>query len=267
MSGLLPSGFELGPYLDEARKQLHEETDYLREGGFLQLFGTLLTDDDRFALPQLHADLTTTDILAMQFVEGVPIEDVAGLPQDTRDRVAFCLIDLLLRELFEFGVMQTDPNFANYRYDPATGRIVLLDFGATRQLDPSVVNLYRRLFAAGLAQDTDAYPQILSEMGILGPDTRATHRAQIIAMMELGFADLRRAAVFDFAATDVPRQMQAQGIALAEDGFVPPPLPIDMLYLQRKFGGVFLLAAKLGARVPVVETVARYLADPSDKLA
>jgi predicted unusual protein kinase regulating ubiquinone biosynthesis (AarF/ABC1/UbiB family) len=32
--------------------------------------------------------------------------------------------------------MQTDPNLANYRVDPATGRIVLLDFGAVRVIDP-----------------------------------------------------------------------------------------------------------------------------------
>ena len=32
MSGLLPKGFELKPYLHEAAQQLHEETDYAREG-------------------------------------------------------------------------------------------------------------------------------------------------------------------------------------------------------------------------------------------
>ena len=43
--------------------------------------------------------------------------------------------------------------------------------------------------------------------------------------------------------------MQAMGMALAESGFVPPPLPIDILLVQRKLGGMFLLAKRLGARV------------------
>ena len=52
--------------------------------------------------------------------------------QAARDAAMRALIALVLRELFEFGVMQTDPNFANYRYQPTTGKLVLLDFGATR---------------------------------------------------------------------------------------------------------------------------------------
>jgi len=267
MSGLLPRGFELAPYLEEARKQLHEETDYLREARYLTEFRGLLVGDDRFALPQVHEDWTTPDILSMTFVPGMPIEEVAGLPQETRNAVAGTLIDLLLRELFDFGVMQTDPNFANYRYDPETGRIVLLDFGATRRIDPTIIDLYRRLFATGMAQDRASYVDILTELGVLGADTKPAHRDRITGMMEMAFTDLRAVPLYDFAATEVPRQMQAEGIALAEDGFVPPPLPIDVLFLQRKFGGVFLLATKLRARVPVAKMVAGYLEGRADRVA
>ena len=43
----------------------------------------------------------------------------------------------------------------------------------------------------------------------------------------------------------------AQGEALARAGYVPPPLPMDVLYLQRKLGGLVLLAGRLKARVPL----------------
>jgi hypothetical protein len=63
---------------------------------------------------------------------------------------------LTLRELFEFGLVQTDPNFANYLYDAASGRIVLLDFGATKPVAPELVAQFRRL--AGSATRTAIVP-------------------------------------------------------------------------------------------------------------
>jgi hypothetical protein len=48
-------------------------------------------------------------------------------------------------------------------------------------------------------------------------------------------------------------------MSLAKDGFVPPPLPIDVLLLQRKFGGVFLLAVKLSARVNIMALLETHL--------
>ncbi|MEO1026207.1 MAG: AarF/ABC1/UbiB kinase family protein, partial [Pseudomonadota bacterium] len=65
----------------------------------------------------------------------------------------------------------------------------------------------------------------------------------------------------DFGTTDLTRRMQVEGTALAEAGFVPPPLPVDALFPQRKFGGMFLLAARLRARVPVHALLREHLED------
>ena len=257
MSGLLPKGFDLAPYLDEARRQLHEEADYEQEGRYLAEFGALLAGAEDFAVPELHPDRTTREVLAMSFVEGTPIEEAADAPQAERDRIATRLIELLLRELFEFGLMQTDPNFANYRHEAGSGRIVLLDFGATRRFHPGIAESYRRLMAAGLTGDREAMRGAAEDIGFLRPGIAPAHAGRILGMMEMAFAALRAGPVFDFGATDLPRRMQAEGLALAEDGFVPPPLPMDALYLQRKFGGMFLLASRLRARVPL-----RALLDP-----
>ena len=118
MSGLLPKGFKLAPYLEEGRKQLHAETNYNREATQLVRFGDLLANKMQFVVPELHNDWSTPNILAMTYVAGVPIERVTEEPQEIRDQVAKDLIDLTLHELFSYGVMQTDPNFANYLYQP-----------------------------------------------------------------------------------------------------------------------------------------------------
>lgn len=257
MSGMLPKGFDIAPYLDAARAQLHEETDYAREGDCLTRFNDLLSDDARFLLPELQSDWTTDRILAMTYVAGDPIENVEHASQDVRDRVASDLVDLLLCELFTFGTMQTDPNFANYRYDPESERIILLDFGATRDIDPGVIASYRALMRAGLTNDPDAVDNAARKIGFYDDQSDPKHQAAILAMMMAIFDAVQDE--FDFNDTTLSQHLQSEGMILGEEGFVPPPLPIDVLYLQRKFGGTFLLANRLRARVDVRTLLSRYL--------
>lgn len=259
MSGMMPKGFELAPYLEEGRKQLHEETDYIRESQSLARFGALLADDPDFTVPALVPEWSGPEILAMTYLSGTPIEKTLGLPQAERDRIAERLITLTLRELFEFGFMQTDPNFANYMYNAESGKIVLLDFGATREITPEVATQYHKLMQAGLARDETALHEVCSDIGFFGPDTKETHRAQVVAMIGMMFDAIEATALVDFSDTTLSQQLQDAGMALAEDGFVPPPLPIDVLLLQRKFGGVFLLANRLRAKVDVISLLRAHL--------
>ncbi|MEM7509054.1 MAG: AarF/ABC1/UbiB kinase family protein [Pseudomonadota bacterium] len=265
VSGLLPQDFEIKPYLAEARRQLHEEADFLREGACLAQFGDLLRDDPDFVVPERHEDWTTGTVLAMSFVASEPIEATLELPQEARDRIAELLIRLLLRELFEFGFMQTDPNFANYRYQPETDRILLLDFGATRSFGVEIVKQYRRLFSAGLTDDRQALEEIVEAIGFIAPDTLLRHRQAVIGMIRLVFQAISRDRVFDFGPQELSKDMNVAGEALAADGFLPPPVPMDALYLQRKFGGIFLLAHRLQARVAITDLIAEAISQPKAK--
>ncbi|TCK99753.1 putative unusual protein kinase regulating ubiquinone biosynthesis (AarF/ABC1/UbiB family) [Shimia isoporae] len=259
VSGLIPKGFELKPYMEEARRQLHEEADYEREGQFLQSFRRLLRDDNAFVVPELHADYTTKHVLAMSFVTSHPIEDAFKLDQKQRNQITENLVTLLLRELFEFGLMQTDPNFANYRFDPITGRIVLLDFGATRRFQSKIVDQYRRLFQFGIAGDSEGLRAIALEIGFIVPETEAHHQQALLDMIEMAFTAFRDQEAFNFGNTVLVQKMNNAANALAADGFVPPPVPMDVLYLQRKFGGMFLLANRLKAHLPITEIVRRFV--------
>ena len=251
LSGLLPKGFDLAPYLEEARRQLREETDYLREGQKLRNFGSLLSNDARFCVPEFQDDWSTQNVLVMSFAHGAPIEEAALLPPDTRNQIAQDLINLLLRDLFDFGTIQSDPNFANYRYNSQTNQIVLLDFGATRHIDPKIVRHFRSLFRSGLDGDLNGIRNVAHDLGVLTPDVGPEHGARVLDMITTVFDAVRRSETFDFADTAMSRKLQRAGMELAEDGFVPEPPPMDVLYVQRKIGGIFLLASRLRAQVPV----------------
>lgn len=265
LSGLLPKGFELAPYLQEVREQLHGETNYTLEAAHLRRFRTLLADVPHFVVPSIHEDWSAPGILAMEYVPGISIDEVAAFPQAERDQVATRLIVLTLRELFEFGVMQTDPNFANYRYQPDTQRIVLFDFGATREIAHHIVEQYRELIRAGLTNDDAALIAAAQSIGFFGAQASAAHRDQILRMMRLIFSTLTAQEKFEFADKAIAKQLQADGFALIEDGFIPPPLPIEILLLHRKLAGIFLLCARLSASVDVATLLRAFVIEPSDR--
>jgi uncharacterized membrane protein len=79
--------------------------------------------------------------------------------------------------------------------------------------------------------------------------------------MLLIFKTLSANAIFEFSDQAIAKQLQADGLALMADGFMPPPLPIDVLLLHRKFAGIFLICARLSAAVDIIDLLQPYLSD------
>jgi predicted unusual protein kinase regulating ubiquinone biosynthesis (AarF/ABC1/UbiB family) len=213
-----------------------------------------------FLVPEFHADLSNETILAMTYVEGVPIESLATAPQAERDRIMTLQIDLVLRELFEFNLMQTDPNFANYRYNAESKKLVLLDFGATRALPASLATDYARLARAGLAGDRASAQAAIVDIGYFDARTKKKHQDKVMDMFELALEPLRTDGLFDFGKNDLSARLRDEGMAMAADRDFWHIPPVDTIFLQRKFGGVYLLASKLKARVDVRGLLDKHLA-------
>lgn len=252
ISNLLPSTLDLSPLLAEAKRQLAEEADYLREGQQMRAYRDRLRDDARYVVPALHSELTTPEVLAMQFVEGRPIETLADAAQDVRDGAVTALIELVLRELFEFGVMQTDPNFANFRWQPDTGKIVLLDFGATRAVPAQTAASYRALIAAGLAHDRDRIRDIAVETGFLGADAVAAHRDTVDRIIAAIDEALGKPGLFDFGDRAFVPLVREEASSLIGDRSTWHVPDVEKLFVQRKVSGTALLGARLKARVDIL---------------
>lgn len=251
MSGLLPKEMNIKPLLRDAKRQLHDEADYIREGNYLHRYCELLAGAPDYVLPGLHADLTTQSVLAMDYVGGVPIESLLHAAQADRDRVMTLLFALLLREVFEFRLVQTDPNFANYQYDTATHQLILLDFGATRPYKASMSRDFRRLIQGAMAADRAAMGAASMAIGYFDDSTQTRHRQAVLDIGEIALEPFCREGVYDFGASDLPERVRSSGMALGLDREFWIIPPADAMLLQRKFGGLYLLAIRLKARVDV----------------
>ena len=259
VSGVLPRELDLAPLLTEAKRQLHEEADYEREAAQMTRFADWLDGHADYVVPRPLPELTTARVLAMDFIDGIPIEALADAPQEQRDAAMRDLMALVLREMFEFGAMQTDPNFANYRFQPDTGRLVLLDFGAARDVDPATAQGYRSLLSAGLSGDRDAVREAARAAGFLGEAAVARHRPLVDRMIDIVVTEMNRPGPFDFGDRGFVEVLREQGMEMAADRSTWHIPPVETLFVQRKVSGTALLAARLEARVDVRELVRPYL--------
>lgn len=260
MSGLLPSTLDITPLLAEAKRQLHEEADYRREAEQMRRYRKLLADDSVFVMPAPVDELSGERVLAMDFIPGSPIEMLEQAPRETRDKAITALFGLVLRELFEFGHMQTDPNFANFRWQADTGRIVLLDFGAARPVPPTTTDAYRALMHAGLAEDREALREALVAIGFITPDILRRHGRAIDQMIEVLLRHLGKPGLFDFADRSFVERVRhhAETIALDRAAWHIPPA--NTLFVQRKISGTAMLAVRMQARLPLRDMVTTMIA-------
>lgn len=260
LAGFAPPELEIDRLLAAAKQQLHEEADYAREGRQMELYRARLADTPGFVVPRLHEGLTRGAILAMSFEDGVSIEELAQEPPARRDEVFARLIRLVARELFEFGVMQTDPNFANYRYRRSTGEIVLLDFGACRPVDPMVANGYRRMLEAGLKGNAEEVLAATIAAGFMLPIVAEKHPERVGRMIDIVINEMRADAPFDFGDRAFIPLLREEGWAIAQDKDTWAFPPIETLFVQRKVSGTALLGARIKAKVNVRRIVEEVLA-------
>lgn len=257
----LPVELDVAGLAAEAKRQLKVEADYLQEADHAERFARLLRSAPGIVVPRVHRDFTTRRILALDFIDSEPLEDLAGedVPQRTRDGIARRIEDLMFRELFEFRLMQTDPNPANYRYRRRTDSLVLLDFGSTLEIDEERVDGYREICRAVIADDRQAIHRAAIRLGYLRDDTPADSAAGVLEIIGLVCLPLAHRGAYDFGASRLAQHTLDLGVEVAFRQGLPTP-PASTMFLHRKLVGTFMLCAMLRARIDVHRLVVPHLA-------
>ncbi|MHA2875326.1 ABC1 kinase family protein [Vibrio campbellii] len=257
--GLIPESVDYKGLLEEAKKQLHDEADYAREAHFAIRYHDALKDHPHFVVPKIHTESSSDSVLAMEFIDGSPIEKIQHYDQSTRDFVMHSLLELLFRELFEFKMVQTDPNFANYLYIENTRQIGLLDFGATREYSEQFSTGYRQAFASVVNDDEQGLNNALEQIGFFSKTIMPAQRQAILDLVKMACEPMLVDEPYDFKASGLAQKLREAGtiLSMEQDYWHTPPA--DALFLHRKIGGMYLLAARIGAKVNIRQLVSPYL--------
>ncbi|MCG6284802.1 ABC1 kinase family protein [Vibrio diabolicus] len=257
--GLIPESVDYKGLLEEAKKQLHDEADYTREAQFAIRYHDALKGHPHFVVPKIHTESCSDSVLAMEFIDGVPIEHIEHYDQSTRDFVMHSLLELLFRELFEFKMVQTDPNFANYLYIESTRQIGLLDFGATREYSERFSAGYRQAFASVVNNDEQGLNDALEQIGFFSQTILPDQRQAILDLVKMACEPMLVDEPYDFKASGLAQKLREAGTILSMEQEYWHTPPADALFLHRKIGGMYLLAARIGAKVNIHQLVQPYL--------
>ena len=132
----------------EIAERLREELDYEREAAHMRLYGEILRDEARVAVPVPIAELSTRRLLTMTWLDGAPILDIAEASLDERNEIALRMFRIWYVPFYYYGVIHGDPHLGNYTVAPDR-TVNLLDFGCIRIFEASfvrgVIDLYHAL--------------------------------------------------------------------------------------------------------------------------
>ncbi len=210
-------------------------------------------------MPEVITALSSPSVLAMTFIEGQDLDTLACAQQSVRNKAVEQLITLFLHELFTFKLVQTDPNFANYRYQIDEQRLVLLDFGATRELPQHISDGYKRLLAAAINSDRKEVAAAAKHIGYFAEGLAQEYTDNVVDIFLLACEPLRFQGEYDFANSDLAKRIKELGLAMSANSEHWHTPPVDALFVHRKLGGLFLIGATLGAKLDVNRVYRHFL--------
>jgi len=261
----LEGDFDLTSLVDELGRHVPRELDFLAEAANAERVAALFAGRRDVVVPRVHRELTTRRVLVMEFFDGIKITDRAALDAAGVDVAALVrtLVGAWSEQVLVHGFFQADPHPGNLLVEPATGRLVLLDFGLAKELPAAFRVSVLRFLGALLRRDPEAMADVLHELGFA---TRDGARASLVALAELGLAI---AAELAAEGAITPERLEAIGEELVAEVRGKPlvRVPAHVVLLGRTLGLLSGLARQLDAGVDPLAIVFPYAAGVAQRPA
>jgi predicted unusual protein kinase regulating ubiquinone biosynthesis (AarF/ABC1/UbiB family) len=273
LAKVLPSGLDLTPVFEEIKTMLRQELDYEREAQQTIRYCELLAQDTRYVVPKVFKKYSNKKVLATEYIEGLKADHplVQSLPLERRNRLAKNFIELYFREIFEWNFVQTDPHLGNYKIQidsAGNDRLVLLDFGACKSFEGGFISHYHKMIKGAVTADEDLF---LSGARGLGFVVESDSAEYIEAFQKFCYetvepfwkpedtrnkeGKIKPDGTYNWKQNDLPSRVFKKAIQFKNFDLRSPPQ--DILFLDRKTGGVFIFLSVLNAEIN-----ARNIIDP-----
>ena len=249
--------------LEEIKAILHAETDYVRERQELERFRSFFSSCTNLPspvrIPRSIEELSTARVLTTELVRGATLQEflTTAPSSETRNRLGRTFLRVFFEEIFRLGSVQTDPNFANYLFEGAD-TLVLLDFGSTKTFSEDFRARYSRLVRTCIAEDFAAFQDAALAIDFLRTGDTEEQARHLFELILLSLEPFRRPGTFSWSESDLPARIRERMPAFVRAFKFRPP-PKEVLFLNRKIGGVYQFLSRLGSRFEPQKELEFYL--------
>lgn len=153
----------------EFDKSLHRELDFHREARSILLFRIALADVPDLSIPDVVAECSSGTVLTLEFSAGERVDLYGRQHPEAMPHAMDTLVRLMLQSIFEEGIFHADPHPGNVFILP-DGRLSLLDFGNTGDLDEPTRESLARLLQAVVKGDGRAAAEAYLEIALVSEE-------------------------------------------------------------------------------------------------
>ncbi|MBL4870351.1 MAG: 2-polyprenylphenol 6-hydroxylase [Robiginitomaculum sp.] len=153
-------------FIETVARSVSLELDLRLEAAAASEISEIATDTDLFRVPNLHWDLSSKNIMVMEWIDGTSLssENILALPEADKKALAIKIIQSFLASAFDYGVFHADMHEGNLILDEA-GQLVLLDFGILGRLSVAEQRFHAEILFGFLERDYHRIAEIHFEAG------------------------------------------------------------------------------------------------------
>ena len=238
---------------DELSLVLHQEANYDMERKHMREYRELMSATPGYIVPEPIDEYCTKRVLTMTWENGINLNDwlKTDPPLNERNQIGHRLLDLYSKEFYEWGLVQTDPNYGNFLIRPKTLDLVVLDFGATLRYPVEFREGYRNLLKQIGTRDPAKIVQASLDFGLISPLESDESKRLLSVMMISSLEPFNETKQpFQFKNLEYVKE-QRQTVQAFSQSLRHSPPPKKILFLHRKLGGIFAFLKKLEAEIDV----------------
>ena len=125
---------DMSAVFEHLSSSLHRELDFRQEAGNIERMRSVLEGYPRLDVPLVYEDLSTSRLLVLEEIQGVPITQAPEVPE--RSEAAHQLLESFYKQILGDGFFHADPHPGNLMWWKDS--IFFLDFGMVGEIGPEL---------------------------------------------------------------------------------------------------------------------------------